>query len=293
MRARQTANAPRTPGLMLRACLWCLVSCSISLLVNPPVRGGEPPGEQPIFVPPLQPDLRDVRLTLMARKALREDRELGRLNLGVSVRQGVATLRGRVPSEALAWRAIQLVKPIQGIFEVYHDLQIKEFDPVDLPVLGGPIASGPEEGNPPTRSPGPSGILAGRPGGNPTGAHAMEPGAPGPLNEAVSLGRPVIRPASSSEAGQSPKAVLMAPQPSDAAISVEASVTGVLTADHRFSRVRPEVQEGVVYLRGSVTRQEEVMELARLVARLSGVARVVVDNVRLDPRERQAGQPPR
>ena len=43
----------------------------------------------------------DLRLTVLARRALQGDPALGRLNLGVRVRDGVATVWGPVPSDAV------------------------------------------------------------------------------------------------------------------------------------------------------------------------------------------------
>ena len=45
---------------------------------------------------------RDLRLTMSARKALQEDKELASCSIGVNVREGVAELWGRVPTEILA-----------------------------------------------------------------------------------------------------------------------------------------------------------------------------------------------
>jgi hypothetical protein len=49
--------------------------------------------------------------------------------------------------------------------------------------------------------------------------------------------------------------------------------------DARFRRIRPEVRGDTVFLRGSVARWEDLFELARGIARLPGVERVVLDQI--------------
>src|SRR4051794_23423697 len=61
------------------------------------------------------PRLHDVRLTSHARRALLEDCQLAPLNLGVKVKDGVATLWGPVPSEKVAEEALERVKGVEGI----------------------------------------------------------------------------------------------------------------------------------------------------------------------------------
>lgn len=66
----------------------------------------------------------DARITLNARRALFTDPELAACNLGVSVRGGVATLLGVVPTAELARRAAECVRRIDGVRDVQSDLSV-------------------------------------------------------------------------------------------------------------------------------------------------------------------------
>jgi hypothetical protein len=65
---------------------------------------------------------RDVMLTILARRALMLDAELGRLNIGVRVRNRVATLWGPVPSAELALRAEQRLHGLLDLLAVRSEL---------------------------------------------------------------------------------------------------------------------------------------------------------------------------
>jgi osmotically-inducible protein OsmY len=214
-------------------------------------------------------DLHDIRVAVRARQVLSQDTKLGRLNIGVSVRQGNVTLWGRAPTEALAQRAKQKIEQVQGVFSVHSELRIEPFEPERdaLPTLPLAIAV-PLSGPPPTgresRSPS---ILAGNP-------RDREPVSPS-LRDAAWLAQPVPT--------QEPPATLLSPRPVEASEGVKAAIAHVIRSDARFAKVRPEVCDGVVTLRGTVALMDHAMELARQVARLPGVESVVVDQVHLAP----------
>ena len=63
-------------------------------------------------------------------------------------------------------------------------------------------------------------------------------------------------------------------------LTLEQVVRKVQQSDRRFWRVHPEVRGRVVYLSGSVGRWEDLVELARSLAGLPGVERVVLKQVR-------------
>src|SRR3954470_14031744 len=90
-RARPGVSAFTTLPARTRAVLT-LAALFAPLAVPPHAPGG--PAEVPGALPPSV--LRDVGLTVRARQALRRDKELAPLNLGVKVREGVATLWGPV-----------------------------------------------------------------------------------------------------------------------------------------------------------------------------------------------------
>jgi hypothetical protein len=68
-----------------------------------------------------------------ARQALRQDRELKAFNIGVQVRDGVATLWGPLPSDDAVRRALRVVAQVEGIGRVRSDLSVEnKLPPLDL-----------------------------------------------------------------------------------------------------------------------------------------------------------------
>lgn len=83
--------------------------------------------------------LRDLWLTVQARKQLLDDPELAQLNIGVKVSRRIATLWGPVPSAPLALRAEQRVRVLIELIAVQNRLIIVP----DVPPL--PVApNGPQ-----------------------------------------------------------------------------------------------------------------------------------------------------
>jgi BON domain len=67
---------------------------------------------------------RDMMLTLQARRALLRDPVLGPLNLGVHIRNRVATLWGPVPSAELGFKAELCLRGLVEVVEVRNDLLV-------------------------------------------------------------------------------------------------------------------------------------------------------------------------
>ena len=67
-----------------------------------------------------------------------------------------------------------------------------------------------------------------------------------------------------------------AAKPDDLSSSVE-KLTG---SDPRFRGLRPEIDGGIIRLRGTAGRWEDVMELAQLISHIGGVERVILQDVR-------------
>src|SRR5947209_18381545 len=68
----------------------------------------------------------DIWHTLLARTALAKDEQLSPLNLGVRVRNRVATLWGAVPSPELAKRAVERLKALEDLREVRNQMDLDE-----------------------------------------------------------------------------------------------------------------------------------------------------------------------
>ncbi len=264
------------------------------LLLAPCSRAGESS--------PSQPDVRmgDLRLTVFVRRTLFEDPELARYNLGVSVRQGVATVWGPVPTEALARRARERLRQVLGIVEVRSELY-----PGTVEDSPGKQPSGVEPGFL-LSTPRVHGALAARTGSSPSVAEVADTSAttildaggprdtPSPsLHEAVTLMPPLANRDVPTPVAKEPTAVLLTPTPFRAPADLASEVVKLQQRDGRFGRLRAEVRDGVVYLRGTVRRSEDLMELAQVIALLPGIDAVRLQNVQIETDPTQPGGIPR
>lgn len=81
--------------------------------------------------PPLPPQsalhkIRDLTATVRARRVLHDDPSLGKLNLGVEVEKGVATVWGPVPSVAVGHVAAAKLEGLKGIDQVRPNFYVEE-----------------------------------------------------------------------------------------------------------------------------------------------------------------------
>ena len=238
-------------------------------LLGPPSLAAAP-AAQPAAAPP---SLRDARLAMNARQALARDEQLARLNIGISVRQGVATIWGPVPSEAVARRAVERLREVKGLLEVRSQLYLKEdLEPAPRP-----------SGQPPLLplEPPAVGALLGRRGD-------VAP-APGETLRFPRDGADLrTTPYGEEQPVRSPASVVsllppVSPAETDAARDgLSPAIEQLWRSDLRYRVIRPQVQGGVVYLHGMAARREEMLDLAERIARLAGVERVIL-------KERSAG----
>lgn len=201
--------------------------------------------------PAEETSLRDCRLTVRARQALVQDDALATLNLGVSVRGGTAALWGKVPSATLARRAEDKLRKVSGIVEVRSELQVEAADDPVHEFLRHPGNPALEALLPPVRrSPA---HLTSRWDDTDAGASVVPP--------SIVLMAPV------QEAGAAPE-------------KLSEAVEGLRQADARFQELRFDVRGGIVRLFGVVQRGGDAMEFAQTIAKVPGVERVVIGDVR-------------
>src|SRR5947209_4184529 len=112
----------------MRSFVW--FAGGLLLMSTVPLSATEAPSRPPAAALGL---IRDLRLTVVARREFQHDRVLGPLNLGVQVRNGVATVWGPVPSVEVARQAVARLEAINGIFEVRSELQLRR--PAEKPLL--------------------------------------------------------------------------------------------------------------------------------------------------------------
>jgi hypothetical protein len=254
------------PSFAVRACGAASV-VAIALLLAPVALIAQSPSMSALHDP------RDIRITLKARQVLAQDSDLGRLPIYVTVREGNATLWGRVPNEALARRAWRIVEQVSGILQLKSEVVI---GPVELandeaPRLTQSIDVPFREQAHHRQDQRAPGKLAGQ-----------ERPAPGARAVGAEMGRPVPLRAASPES--SAPAILLAPRALESADSLQSAVERVLQSDVRFVGMRCDERAGKITLGGSAARMEHVTDLSRQVARIPGVKEVVVENVRINSR---------
>lgn len=209
---------------------------------------------------------RDLRLTVSVRRAIQEDQELAQSSIGVSVRQGVATLWGKVASENSARRALDRVRAVPGLVSVRSELMIGLPDdwPPCVPMPATPIRFHPAEKVPLTVSNSPQTLAADATTATPTTQPVKEPIVVMP---AIPLPKPVPTTTSVSR---------------DASADLAQEVARLRRSSGRYQGIEYTVQDGKVYLRGHVQRGADLTELAQAISRLPGVERVIVGNVGIE-----------
>jgi osmotically-inducible protein OsmY len=222
-------------------------------------------GEPPVWVPAIvrqdNSDLLDLELALRAREALARNPALGGMNLVVSVRQRVATLRGTTTATDVEAQARACLKTVSGLTDVRSELHHEEPERQQLAPgaiqLRVPIAERVIIQAPRTQA-----ALVLR--------HPEDGWAPSP-------------PAASG--GAAPQASANLPRKMGNRSqypSLSEAIDGLRLADQRFHEITADIHGQVVSLKGRVNRFEHVAELAQAIARLPGVERVLLDQVRVD-----------
>jgi hypothetical protein len=200
-----------------------------------------------------------MRLTVMARRAFQHDRVLAPLNLGVKVRDGVATVWGPVPDAEVARQAVARLEAIHGIDEVHSELHLRPREKPLLAELGIPRGA-------PTR------IQVAKPVERPTEVGprvrevAASGGRPGTLPELTAVPMPA--------AEQAPKRAVVTARP--VAIPLHVAVERVRSSNSRFQSIPVEVRGTMVIVGRSGADGEDVTALAQALRRVRGVTEVVV-----------------
>jgi osmotically-inducible protein OsmY len=238
--------------------------CTVPVLLPRPAAAAAPS-----FTPTHRPTAaeatdRDWLLSVRARAALRQDAQLGPLNLGVSVRGAIVTVWGSVPSLAAARRAEALLGRVPGVGGVHSELRVVAPDDPQQKILA-PAPAPPRTAPPVLSEPPPlkPGALTGR---------VAEP-EPSPL-----VVTPVIKVPSQPRAPEPTPPAAAQPQ-ADLATVIER----LHQQDARFRAIQVEVRGGVVRLRGSPRQAADVIGLATAVSQVPGVERVLVDGINTSP----------
>lgn len=224
-------------------------------------------------------DAEERKLKLKLKSVLQDDPEIRPYHLFVDVKRNVATLAGDVPNETVARRAVELAGRILGISEVCNQLRIV---PEALAAPRGPGEKTPtiaeltrrprdypvvEEGD------GPGSVV-------PPGA-----GKPQSLGGAVTLGIPTPLARETPRAPTPPVAQPVAP-PTNLATTVE----GIRRSEDRFRGLSVSLREQDLVVQGTVVLWEDVEAFAQRARRLSGIRRVLLDNIQVASQNRGTGR---
>ncbi len=218
----------------------------------------------------------ETELAICVRRAILQNETLASINIGVTVHGGVAVLWGPIPSSELARQALDKARQVPGVRDVRSELAIvpRDGDMADRPL--------PPESAAADKLPLPPGALTGRP---------SEP-APAPAVTSVSLLPPIAASESAADTSRPPPASLGRPvpllsskptAPAAAPADLSAAIEALRRGDERFGRIHWEVRDRTVIVGGTVCRGEDLMAFAQAVARVPGVERVIVEQVRVDP----------
>jgi osmotically-inducible protein OsmY len=191
--------------------------------------------------PPAAVSSNDGAVTLRAKKALWDNPSLVKLNLGVRVQNGVATLHGPIPHAALADQALSSIRGVAGVRDVVSELYVVSPDSPLAQALKDPVTARRPTATPDvmTRPP----IEA-----TPTG----ETERPGSIPQTVVP--PVAAPSK--------------------VIPLIEQIAQLRNRDLRYAEIRIEIRSGHVTLRGIVDRSQDAWDFVRLVRELPGVAGV-------------------
>jgi osmotically-inducible protein OsmY len=225
---RPTPQRPGWPALFGRAAIAGAIGCAALTAAG----GADPPAAI---------NSNDGALTLRAKKALWDNPELVKLNLGVRVSNGVATIHGPIPHAAVAEQAISSIRGVAGVRDVVSQLYVVAPD--------SPLAQGMKDP-----------VTARRP--------AVTPDV---------MARPPIDPARPGEferPGSTPQTIVPPVAAPTKLIPLIEQIAQLRERDQRFAEIRIEIWSGQVTLRGRVSRSQDAWDFVHLVRELKGVAGV-------------------
>jgi osmotically-inducible protein OsmY len=215
----------------------------------------------------------DARQKLYVRRALNEDAGLAphTADLWIEVRGTTAVLSGKLPSAMLKQRAVFLAGQVKGIAEVRGD-ELQVVAPDGVPDLPSPFV----EGVPPP------GTLAGNGKDGRTTRVPKKAEVPEPEPGRVTLLAPIH--VSGPAPTPSPASVIeiLPPRPLPEQPDLPAAIEALRQKEGRFRRLKVEVRRKAVYLSGTVSRWDDVNDLAAAVRRIAGVEAVILDNIQVD-----------
>ncbi len=244
-----------------------------------PIHAADKGSELSLFPSSTTQITKDVELETRILRTLRQDGELGPLNLGVHVRGGVAKLSGPVPTAELKQRAIRILRHVDGVLTVsagdlYISSSAKGRKRVAI-VIQDDLPTQTRAASPPV--PG---------GGNGIAAQADSPllapqksvhqaAGPGTERQVTLLAPEMIAPPGH---GPEPARLTGNPRSASPGASLAAAIEQLRRREIRYQQIRARVQGTTVYILPGETAGEDAMTFAQAVRRLPGVQHVILDS---------------
>lgn len=204
-------------------------------------------------------------LVLAARQALIKDDKLASLNLGVSVKDGVATVWGAVPDESTGRRAEERLRSVPGIHTVLGEWHVLSASDrlLDRPATG-------EDSTLPRPV-----VMAPMP-------MPMAPPRPKPvvIETAKPQALPIAPPPHVIASLRDPIPVLP-PAPPAPSADLRQTVDRLVQQDGRYRDLKVELEGGIVLLSGRLSTWSDLWPLADALGRVPGVDRVRVAQITL------------
>lgn len=216
------------------------------------------------------PDLtsRDWILNNQARRAILKDDQLAPHNIGVTVKNKIATIWGSIPAPEIAKRAEATLLKIPGIATVMNECRIVPgTDPIPQAIADA-VRNARNRGDDPNVS------------------AKIAPPPPSTVTSRQVVAKPDLNaiPAKADEFAvmpPPPSTVLLAPTMNEPR-SFNASPwpwERVRASDKRFKDLNLEVRNGIVKVSGIVARMKDAWDLAEMLNALPGVKQVIIGRV--------------
>lgn len=219
-----------------------------------------------------RPGVRDLRQTVEATAYLAEDKELAALNLGVRVKDRIATLWGPIPTAELSFKAEVRLRSFRGLLEVQNEMFILEESATERsPFAPAPVPIRSPESLPPALPPSPPALPA----------PSLE--KPRPKLPALTPPRPqaVLLSLEPITVNYPPTLGEPTQEPSDKALSpIIVALEKLRASEERYRKLQWTVQASRVLLQVGEASPEALHDFARAVARIPGVERVTIEEKR-------------
>lgn len=262
-------------SLSVRAFFTLLLSVCLGSLSR-----ADEPSQPPRFPSSSVRSTLDVEIEARVLRALRRDSELGPLNLGVHMNDGVAKLSGPIPAVELKARAAWVVQAIEGVRAVstkdlYTSSAASPRNRTAIIIRNDKPTQ--------TRSASPhSPSNLSDPPSDPVASQRRLPertASKGATRTETGPQISVFAPEVAAPPKRGPEAASLMgnPRPAPSGASLASAIEQIRRNDPRYQQIRARVESETVYISPGDTTSEDAMLFAQSIRRLPGVRHVVME----------------